>query len=252
MALNTVVSTFKGVDSPRAISYYNLSALSIIITYSIVIRQTYKSKPITFLFSQLPSLLKDDNVQYLLLAIVYRLFSSRFYGGISSFTLYPFGIFAVFHALTYFETNILRFVPGVTYAKQHQISGTIAKFIKDYNERSLFVAANFEVLSIATFIWPVIKMILTFRLIRPSYFFQNIKTISLFVSLVVFNKLRFNQNKYTQALIGSYDMRLNQYIYNSPLIPASLKQSVTRARAAAIYYLSFIKVPSAPVQKKRS
>ncbi|GMG59988.1 unnamed protein product [Ambrosiozyma monospora] len=90
MLLNTLVSTFKGVDSPRAISYYNFSALSIIITYSIVIRQTYKSKPITFLFSQLPSLLKDDNVQYLLLAIVYRLFSSRFYGGISSFTLYPF------------------------------------------------------------------------------------------------------------------------------------------------------------------
>ncbi|KAG7929337.1 hypothetical protein KL925_000079 [Ogataea polymorpha] len=68
LILHTVAATFRGPHSPAALKYYNYSISSTIVTYLIVVRQTYRARPVSLIFSQPLTLLKDDNVQYLLLA----------------------------------------------------------------------------------------------------------------------------------------------------------------------------------------
>ncbi|ODV87687.1 hypothetical protein CANARDRAFT_181421, partial [[Candida] arabinofermentans NRRL YB-2248] len=234
MILSTISSMFRGQSSPSAIRYYNYSINSTIITYLIVIRQTYKTKPISFMFSQAVSLLRDDNVQYLLLAVLFRMLSA---GGMSSATLYPFAIIASFHTIVYFNNNILNHLPYLSKTKKNQISKLIVDFNKDYNERGLYIAANLQIMLITTYILPLVKMIVFFQLLRARYFFSNLKTIILFTAVIVFNKLRFDQNKYTKSLVEAYDARVNQFLHASPMIPQNVKTLATEFRSSALHYL---------------
>ncbi|VEU23024.1 DEKNAAC104222 [Brettanomyces naardenensis] len=243
MILATVTSIFKGNTNASAVRSFQLSITSIIITYLIVIRQTYKSKPITFIFSQLFTLIGDDNVQYLLLAAVIRFFASTIYGGINTTVLQPFTIFALFHSLSYFQTVILPFIPFSSPASRQLWSNRIQNFVKKYNETFLMIAANMELMMCFTYAFQLVVSVLTTRILRPSFFAQNLKTICLCASYIVFCKFRFVQSKYMQTLVTSYDTRFNQFIYGSPLVPAGVKNVLAELRGLLVMVLSRIELP---------
>lgn len=124
-----------------ALSWYNYCLHAIIFTYIIVLRQTYLNRSMIQVLSRYQLLLADDNVQYLSLLVLLRL-SSRFPGPLPT-GLYPFVIFALFHALSYIKSFI---IPQVSFLsaelKKHYIS-IISNFILHYNESSLYVASSF-------------------------------------------------------------------------------------------------------------
>lgn len=252
MLLATTMSIFKGGLNPSVVRYYQLSITSIIVTYLIVIRQTYKSRPITFIFSQLFKLIGDDNVQYLILAVVLRVFSSRVYGPVNVTTLQPFTIFALFHSLTYFQTQLLPFFAFVAPVTKQRIASGIQTFVKKYNETFLFVASNMEFMTTVTYCIQVIGMVISARVFRSSYFLQNIKSIVLACSYVIFSKIRYDQTRYMRTLINSYDLKINQFVYNSRFVPPFIKNLVAQIRALIIYSVHRIHLPVAQQEAKRN
>lgn len=251
MALSTIISVFKGNITYSAIRYYQLSITSIIITYLIVIRQTYREKPITFLFSQFFRLIGDDNIQYLLLASVLRFFASRIYGGINATTLQPFTIFALFHSLLYFQSMILPFLSPLSASTKQKISSGIQSFVEKYNETSLMVASNMELMTALTYSVQTLILIVTMRIFRSNLFATNLKTICMCVSYVTFCKIRYDQSRYMQTLINSYDMRFNQFIYGSRFVPQSLKGILVQLRSFIISVMKRISLPvTQPTQNR--
>lgn len=244
MALCTIISVFKGNFNYSAIRYYQLSITSIIITYLIVIRQTYRAKPITFLFSQFFQLVGDDNVQYLLLASMLRFFASRIYGGINATTLQPFTIFALFHSLSYFQSMILPFLSPLSAGTKQKISSGIQSFVKKYNETSLIIASNMELMTAVTYSVQTLISVVTMKILKPSLFAMNLKTVCMCASYVTFCKVRYDQSRYMQTLINSYDMRFNQLIYGSRFIPQSLKGILVQLRSLIISVLGHISLPA--------
>ncbi|OBA15281.1 uncharacterized protein OGAPODRAFT_17016 [Ogataea polymorpha] len=239
LILHTVAATFRGPHSPAALKYYNYSISSTIVTYLIVVRQTYRARPVSLIFSQPLTLLKDDNVQYLLLALVFRVFSAR--NGNSS-TLYPFAVFAFFHCLSYVNTNVIGFVPVLTKEQKARYKATIGHFLKTYHEQSLLVAAHMEVLLVTAYVLPLVKMVIFLQLLRPAYFVRNLQTMVLLAVVVVFNKLRFDQSKYTRALVTQYDARIVQTL-SLPVVPPALRNTVFALRQTLIHYLAKIQLP---------
>lgn len=243
MTWAVIGSMTAGNRSPRAIGNYQWSIGSIIVTYLIVIRQTYKGQSISVLFSQPTKLVRDENIQYLVLAILLRLFSSPVYGGVNTITLQPFCIFAMFHSLQYFRNNLLPFISVIEPSTRQQVSSKITSFVKNYHETCLTIAANMELLVGLSYSFELLRMLLFFQLLQPSYFVQNLKTVVLWAAYIVFNKFRYEENRYTQGLVNNYDTKLCQVLYNDRL-PAPLRNAFQRARQLFISGVSQIKLPS--------
>ncbi|KAH3667444.1 hypothetical protein OGAPHI_003093 [Ogataea philodendri] len=242
LVVHTAVATVRGPRSPTALRYYNYSITSTILTYAIVLRQTYKARPISFVFARPLSLLRDDNVQYFLLAVIFRVFSKK-HG--NSSTLYPFAVYAFFHCLGYINANILRYLPFLSKEQKSTYSTLIAQFVKTYGEQSSLVAAHTEVLLVTAYILPVAKMVLLLQIIRPNYLVQNVQVLFLLSVVVIFNKLRFDQSKYTRALVTQYDARINTMLA-MPVIPPALQNAYFALRQSIIAQLSKINLPVQP------
>ena len=238
-----ILSTLTGFwNRHSSLKYYRCSLLSIILTYLIVIRQIHFKS--TFKLSSINiRLLRDENVQYLLLAVVF--YVSSFIIGQTGSSLYSFAIFAVFHVLTYFQNHLLSVFIG-DIATQSRISSMISNFTSKFNQPALIAASNAEI---------VLLVVSGFQLIPSALlllFRRNIVEVSVqvlvFVAIVVFNKFRFDSNQYTKVVVEQMDLKVNQTLaqINSP----QLSQLYQNARAGALKYLSLIKLPKESGKKK--
>ncbi|OUM53803.1 hypothetical protein BVG19_g3123 [[Candida] boidinii] len=235
MVLHLLSTLIKGGTNSISISFYNYSINSIIITYLIVIRETYKNKPISFFINKIFTLdliFNDDNVQYLLLAISIKLYSLIEKINITS-SLYPFIIFALFHSLNYIINNKL--------ISNLIVINYIKSFINNYNEKSLFIASNFEVLNLLTYFF---KLILDLVNIFRFNLFSNLNLVIFTLILIVFNKIRYDRSKYNKLIVNNYDLKLNTFIYNNNLVPNGIKVNLMNFRNLSINYLQLIKKPT--------
>ncbi|AOW04533.1 hypothetical protein B0I75DRAFT_141083 [Yarrowia lipolytica] len=179
-----------------SIFWYREIFLSVIATFGIIIFETYKGKPLNP-----QALARDDNVTYLLVAFLW-LVSKPTYG-----TFLPFAIFSLFHVLTYVRGFIL---PALGYPGNAGLSLQIDNFVKTYNDKFMFTAANLEFMM---FLGLIIKAI-TFQ--RGSW----IKLIIFFVFL----RLRYAQSLFTRSVVGSWEVRVDGLL-SHPAVPPQVKQT---------------------------
>ncbi|KAL6453196.1 POM33 Nucleoporin POM33 [Candida maltosa Xu316] len=227
-----VVSLITGFFRPSSsLHYYRFSLLSIIVTYLIVIKQIYFKTRFNFATSG-ARLLRDENVQYLSLALV--LYLSSFVIGQTGSSLYSFIIFAVFHTLTYFQNHLLPVFVGEL-ATQQRISGAITNFTSKFNQPALFAAANAEI---------ILLLITGIQLIPSALFLLYKWNLGFFaVQVFVFATivLRFDSNQYTKTVVEQMDLKVSQTLVQ--LNRPQLSQVYHNIRNNAIKYLSLIQLP---------
>lgn len=207
----------------RSVKYYKGCLLAELITYGIVIRQIhFKKSGVAGLANVAKDkqlrikLVRDDNVQYFTLALIFY-FSSGVIGGVSG-GLYSFVIFSVFHTLTYFQTNLLGSMP-MSISAQQELNTRINHFTSTYNQQALMIAANAEFLLLSGFVFTVPFMFVqVFR--APIFVLVN---TFVFASVVAFLKLRYISNQYTQSIISLWDLKINQILLSGKL-PQSFSQ----------------------------
>lgn len=233
-ALNFITGFFRPRSSLR---YYQFALLSIILTYLIVIKQIHFKSGFKFSTINI-RLLRDENVQYLTLAVV--LYTSSFVIGQTQASLYSFVIFAVFHVLTYFQNHLLSvFLPSI--AAQQRINSLITQFIHKFNQPALFLASNAEIMMLLFAGFQLIPSVL-FLLFKRNFVYLGVQAL-VFVVIAAFNKLRYDGNQYTKTVVESMDARANQFVtqVNNPQV-AELYHKI---RNNAINYFGLIQLPKA-------
>lgn len=201
--------------------YYKTILLSVLFTYAIVLRQVHFRKAT---FSNLTllknNLIKDENFQYFTLALVFFLSCSTLRP--LSGSVFSFAIFSLFHALTYFQRNLLSSFP-VSLQKQQQLNTRINAFTSTYNEPALVFASNSELLLIANFILSI--PLTPIRLFTSPLF--AITNVIVFGFVVTFLKLRYDSNKYTQQVVNNWDLKVTQLLFSpqAAVIPQSIKDT---------------------------
>lgn len=232
----------------RSETLYRLTLLAVLATYAIVVRQVHFRGGLSYIASKVksPAFLKDDNVQYLGLALV--LYVSSFKIGAVSGALYSFAIFSVFHALTYFQNNLLHALP-LPIERQQALNTRINNFTTNNNQQALLIAVNAEVFIPLSFVFQLPGLV--FRVFRdPVYVVVDLLT---FAAIVVFLKLRFNQNQFTQTVVHQLDQKISGFVGN-PLLPlqAQLFAAYAGFRNGLVTYLKPIRISGGASAKKTS
>ncbi|KAG2232362.1 hypothetical protein INT48_007377 [Thamnidium elegans] len=118
--------------------FYRVSYIATIISYSIVLYNSYK--PLATNQSFFKRVLLDENTQYLIVA-VYFLLTKRI-----AITLVPFYIYSVFHAMEYTEKHLIpTFAPTQT-----KIQESIKNIMNSYHSKAMEYAAKIEVCGVMT------------------------------------------------------------------------------------------------------
>lgn len=241
-----LTTTFSFFSKKRSLYYYKLTLVFVIITYSIVLKQIYfKNTKLASLKKKLTiNLLKDENVQYLLLAVT-LLISSFKIGSISG-GLYSFEIFSIFHVLSYFQNHILSSL-SLSISTQQSINSKINFFTSNYNQQALYIAANSELFLPVGFLLQM--PFLLFTVFRDPLYVAIY--VLVFILVVVFVKLRYNDNKFSQSIVAQWDAKAEQ-IVNHPQLQAYQLGPFYKEKVKGLLntYLGPIKI--SPVSAKKS
>lgn len=234
------LSMVTGFFSPsRSLSYYRSTLIFELISYGIVVKQVrYKTKKVS-----LEQLLKDENVQYLLFAII--LFTSSFVIGPITGALYSYVTFSFFHSISYFQAHVLESLP-ISINSQASINSKISFVTTNYNQQALLFASAGEVMILTNFLWSAPGLLLLiFR--KPIYSVVKVLT---FVAAVVFVKLRYNDSQYTKTVVQQFDFRIASLLAN-PMVPVQVSTfyNVT-FKNFVLKYVGPIKVGAPVVTKK--
>lgn len=189
-----------------------------LITYAIVIGQVhFKGKRISQILAIFKDrnsrikFFKDDNVHYFLLATVFY-FTRGIIGPISG-GLYPYAVYGIFHAIGYFQNELLPLM-SISFDRKQQIDATLTQAGALYNDRAMLVACTSELRLL------VLELIsLPFSVL---YIFGNpmFRTTKVFVSfaIIFFLVMRYNSSKHMKMTIESTDATILQYLRH-PMVP---------------------------------
>ncbi|KIX04078.1 uncharacterized protein Z518_07631 [Rhinocladiella mackenziei CBS 650.93] len=193
---------------------YRLAFVSAVATYGIVVFKAYRArvKSGANIGSTIFLLLSDENVQYLLISLVW-LFSRQV-----PLALLPFTVYSVFHVATYTRTNIIptlqppRAAPGSTPTSpgasksQSALANSIGKFVKEYYDTSMMLVAGLEIL-----LW--------FRLLLSALTFSK-GSWALLGIYTVFLRARFHQSQFVQSAFAQGSAHIDQRVQNPNVSPA--------------------------------
>ncbi|EXJ90696.1 hypothetical protein A1O1_03800 [Capronia coronata CBS 617.96] len=196
---------------------YRLAFLSAVATYGIVVFKAYRARvrPGAPIGQTAYTLLSDENVQYLLISLVW-LYSRQV-----PLALLPFTVYSVFHVATYTRTNIIPTIqpapaaPGSTPTSpgaaksQSALANSIGKFVKEYYDTSMFLVAGLEIT-----LW--------FRLLLSALTFSKNSWILLGI-YTIFLRARFHQSQFVQNAFSQGAAHMDQRIQN-PNVPPVVRQ----------------------------
>lgn len=200
-----------------AIFSYRMAFVSAAATYGIVVFKAYRARmraSSTRGQAGLISLLADENVQYLGMALVW-LISSQY-----PLAMLPFAIYSIFHVATYTRTNIVPTLQppepvaasstaspsGKPAYKPNALADTIGKFVKEYYDTSMGLVAILEVL-----LWV--------RLLLSGLMFAKGSWI-LLVLYTVFLRARFAQSSFVQSQFRQLEARMDSVVGGQSTSPA--------------------------------
>lgn len=173
---------------PKAYKFwYKLALFGVVESFGVLILQNIKKNGVN-----LGALIKEDNFQYLILGLVFFVYSPYVL-----LTLLSFFLFSTFHVLTYTKHFLL---PALNIPETHPVSVKIGNFVASNNTRSMQLAALLEVY---TFFLLFVRL-LTFS--RAS--------LIQFVVYFVFIKLRFEKSAYTRNAFKSIEIKVEDVVNN--------------------------------------
>ncbi|KAK9467153.1 hypothetical protein V1512DRAFT_262076 [Lipomyces arxii] len=196
--------------------WYREIFVSVILTYGIVLYRTYKAaSPST------TTLLRDDNVQYLVIALLWLVSKPLLV------TLPSFAIYSLFHVLTYTRTNVL---PSLGQSSTSSLSTKIQGFVDNYNDKFTRLVANFE-------------LVLLVRLLLDALMWRKGSWIS-FVVYASFMRFRFEQSVFTKQAVKNWEVRIDGLLAH-PSVPGAVKNGWATAKG----YLRGAPKATAPAAK---
>lgn len=171
---------------PSASQYwYKTALLGVLESFGVLIYQSVTKNGFS-----VSLWLRDDNVQYLALALVLFVHSPYV-----ALTLSTFFLFSTFHVLSYAKHNLL---PAMGIPDAHPVSARIGDFIAANNNKSIALAALLEVYTGA---WMFLRVI-AFRAV----------SLVPFLAYVVFLKLRHEKSQFTRAALKSVELRMEDLV----------------------------------------
>ncbi|KIX97633.1 uncharacterized protein Z520_06411 [Fonsecaea multimorphosa CBS 102226] len=197
---------------------YRLAFISAVATYGIVVFKAYRArvKPGAKIGSTAFLLLSDENVQYLLISLVW-LFARQV-----PLALLPFTVYSVFHVATYTRTIIIPTFqppkatasstpasPSASKPAQSPLANSIGRFVKEYYDGSMMLVALLEIA-----LW--------FRLLMSALTFSKGSWILLGI-YTVFLRARYSQSQFVQGAFLQMGARIDQQVQN-PNVPPVLRQ----------------------------
>ncbi|KAH7385422.1 hypothetical protein DE146DRAFT_667030 [Phaeosphaeria sp. MPI-PUGE-AT-0046c] len=186
---------------------YRVAFLSACVTYGIVVYKAYRARMRTGKQGGILTLATDENVQYLIMALVW-LFSRQV-----PLAVTPFAVYSVFHVATYVRSNLLPTIqppPASAAGSKPAASGAseaIGKFVKEYYDGSMTLVALLEIA-----LW--------FRVLGSALLFQKGSWILLAVYTVFF-RARVAQSSFVQEAIHSLTARIDAQLANQSTPPAA-------------------------------
>lgn len=181
---------------------YRTSFIAAALTYGIVVYKTQRARAKTG--AKMPGgylgLFADENVQYLLLALIW-LFSPQY-----PLALLPYSIYSVFHCATYTRANLIPVVfPAKTVAEgqpkpksTHPLADKIGVFVKEYYDASMSVVSSLEIL-----LW--------IRILLSAIIFQRRSWILLGL-YTAFLRARFAQSSHVQNAFSQLNARVDSLV----------------------------------------
>jgi len=199
--------TFNCYSTVAQISY-RTAFIAAAATYGIVVYKAYRAR----MRSGRPqaggnaALIADENVQYLIMAIVW-LFSRQV-----PLALLPFSVYSVFHVATYTRANLIPTIQppassssGSSVPKQSALSDTIGRFVKTYYDTSMELVA-------------VLEIMLWFRLVLSLLTFSR-GGLFLFVVYTLFFRARYSQSTFVQDALNKMTARADAIFANQSIPP---------------------------------
>lgn len=207
---------------------YRLAFMSAAVTYGIVVFKAYRAKVQRGQTGnpqqQALSLLGDENVQYLIMALIW-LYSKAIW-----FALLPFAVYSTFHFLSYLRTNVIPTFapptsapgatptsPGSRPAVQHPISELISRFVKQNYDTSMHLVSNLEI-----FLWV--------RLFLGAIVFKN--SWVLLAIYTVFLRIRHAQSQFVRQAFQGLE-RKGDALVNDARVPDNLRNGWKVGKDAA-------------------
>ncbi|KAI9831788.1 MAG: hypothetical protein M1819_004685 [Sarea resinae] len=192
--------------SKTAILTYRTAFLAAPATYGIVVYKAHRARARAG--TKPPGgalgLLADENVQYLIMALVW-LYSRQV-----PLALLPFMVYSIFHVATYTRSTL---IPTV-YPPQQGVAGsgsalgdTIGKFIKEHYDTSMTIVAYLEI-----GLWC--------RLLLGAFTFAK-GTWVLFGIYTLFFRARYSQSTFVQGAINGLVARVDATLANQSTPPAA-------------------------------
>ncbi|KAK1752239.1 nucleoporin POM33 [Echria macrotheca] len=195
---------------------YRFTFISAALTYGIVVYKTWRARQKVNAKQPTPlGYLADENIQYLLMAIVW-LFMPQY-----PLAMLPYGIYSVFHVATYTRANLIPTVIPPTKVPprdgaspsakpqytQHPLSDAIGSFVKKYYDSSMSIVSGLEIL-----LW--------IRLLLGAVFFQRRSWILLAI-YTAFLRARFAQSTHVQNSFTQLEARVDNLIGAQGTPPAA-------------------------------
>ncbi|KAI1330863.1 hypothetical protein F5Y16DRAFT_361443 [Xylariaceae sp. FL0255] len=176
---------------------YRTAFVSAAVTYGIVVYKTRRARQKVGNPVSPMSLLSDENVQYLGMALVW-LFTPQY-----MYALLPYGIYSVFHVATYVRTNVLPTLqpakgPAGAKAEPSPLAERIGAFVKQYYEFSMSIVSGLEI-------------VLWIRLLSAAIVFTNRSWIVLAI-YTAFLRARFAQSTHVQNSFGMLEARIDSLV----------------------------------------
>ncbi|KKY27585.1 putative endoplasmic reticulum protein [Phaeomoniella chlamydospora] len=196
---------------------YRLAFVSAAATYGIVVYKAYRARLRSGTKQGSPlNLISDENVQYLLMALVW-LYSRQL-----PLALLPFAVYSIFHVATYTRTNLIpTFQPpkaGATpasptspgasrQANASPLANAIGKFVKEYYDASMMLVAGLEIA-----LW--------IRVFLSAVTFSKGSWV-LLVVYSAFLRARYAQSQFHQGAVAQGAARIDAMVSNQSTPPAA-------------------------------
>ncbi|KAI5291231.1 hypothetical protein KEM54_005782 [Ascosphaera aggregata] len=201
-------------NSFAARSSYRLAFIFAAATYGIVVYKAHfahrSSASAGVPFTQLvPRLLLDENVQYLMMALVWL------YARQIPVALFPFTIYSIFHVASYLRSYLIptiwpptRSADG-TSTTHHPWVDTLSRFVKTYHDASMSLVATFE-------------LTLLFRILFSALTFSSGSWVLLAVYLVFFRQ-RYDNSAFVKTNVAHLTARVDAALSHQST-PAAVRQ----------------------------
>ncbi|CAO3693022.1 unnamed protein product [Rhizopus stolonifer] len=188
--------------------FYRFAYLSAIVTYGIVLYNSYKpfSQGIPF-----KRMILDENTQYAIIA-VYFLISKR-----KMVTLLPFLVYSVFHVSDHLESQL---IPALM-PHQTQLKSKLKEIRAKYYERAMVLTSQYEVCGI---LLPFVLGLLVFR-----------TSMTCLLVYVHFLRMRYYMSEYTRDYINSLYFKVDQLLTPPtahPKIPPAVIKAYSTVKEA--------------------